>query len=328
MQVSVIGAGGIGSAIAAYLARAGNKVTLVFKEKAEADAVRAQGLHVTGVQTFTAFVDVLEWPATIPCSDLLVVAVKTYNTREALRCAVDVSVGVALSVQNGLEKEEVLAEFLPKETITGSVIEVTAMKQGERCIFNPSTVLSHIGELDGRDSRRMVEIACLLTEAGIPTQPSLIIRSIEWTKTCQWIATSLLSVMTGYSYPFIFTTPWLCPLFVELARECAAVASAEGASIVEAPSLFVHQLVGSSTEEATAWLQKKGKQLLAEWGTEYQASMLVDVEKGSRTEFDDIVGYIIGKARRRKIQTPALDFAVRQVGRYVGSTLGADMRAS
>jgi len=36
MQVSVIGAGGIGSAIAAYLARAGNEVTLVFKEKDDA----------------------------------------------------------------------------------------------------------------------------------------------------------------------------------------------------------------------------------------------------------------------------------------------------
>jgi 2-dehydropantoate 2-reductase len=323
MHVSVIGAGGIGSAIAAYLARAGNKVTLVFKEKAEANAVRAEGLQVTGVQTFTAFVDVLEWPAPIPQSDLLVVAVKTYSSREALRCAANVPVGVALSAQNGLEKEEVLAEFVPKANITGSVIEVTAMKQGERCILNPSTDLSHVGELDGRDSRRTGEIASLFTEAGIPTKPSLIIRSIEWTKTCQWIAISLLSVMTGYAYPFIFTTSWLCPLFIELARECAAVASAEGARIVEAPSLFLHHLVGSSTEDATAWLQEKGRQILAEWGAEYRASMLVDVENGSRTEFDDIVGYILKKARQRRIPTPALEFAIRQVSRYVGSTLGA-----
>ena len=328
MQVSVIGAGGIGSALAAYLARAGNKVTLVFREKDEADRVRAQGLQVTGVQTFTGFVEVLEWPALIPDSDLLIVAVKTYDSREALRSAAGVSVGVALSAQNGLQKEGTLAEHLGNETVIGSVIEVTAIKQGEGRVFNPSIQLSHIGELDGRDSRRVKDTASLLTEAGIPTQSSFVIRSIEWTKTCQWIATSLLSVMSGYAYPFIFSTPWLSPFFVEIVRECATVASAEGARIVEAPSLFLHQLIDSSKEEASSWLQEKGKQLMAEWGTEYRASMLVDVERGSRTECDDVVGYVVRKARQRKIPTPALDFAVRQVSRYLASTPDADAENS
>jgi 2-dehydropantoate 2-reductase len=321
MRVSVIGAGGIGSAIAAYIARAGHNVTLVFKQKEEANAVRAKGLHVTGPQTFIAHVNVVEWPTPIPASDLLVVAVKTYDTREALSCASGVSVDTAMSAQNGLQKEEVLAELLSPIAVVGSVIEVTAMNRGGGFIHNPDISLSHVGELDGRDSNRITEIVRVFSEAGIPAVSSPAIRSMEWTKACQWIATSLVSVMTGYAYPRIFATPWLSPLFVEIVRDCAKVAGAEGARIAEAPSLFVDRIVATPSREACMWLHEKGRLMAATWGSDYKASMLLDVENQSKTEFDDIVGYVLRKARQHRIVTPALDFAVRQVRRYLGPPL-------
>lgn len=324
MRVSVIGAGGIGSAIAAYLARAGHDVTLVFKLKEEANAVRAHGLRLTGVQTFTAQVNAVEWPTPIPPSDLLIVAVKAYDTREALRSASGVPVNMALSAQNGLQKEEALQELLGQERVIGAVIEVTAMNQGGGSIFNPDISLSHIGELQGNVSFRVRELAQIFTEAGIPTNPATEIRSIEWTKACQWIATSLLSVMSGYSYPLIFSTDWLSPLFVEIVRECVAVACADGAHVVGAPSLFVNRLMDTPTEKACAWLQEKGRQVATTWGARYKASMLLDAERGIKTEFDEIVGYVFRKARERKVETPALDFAIRQVRKHVGSALGAN----
>lgn len=324
MQVSVIGAGGIGSAVAAYLAHSGHKVTLVFKQKEEARVVRTKGLRVTGVQSFTTQVDVVEWPAFIPPSELLVVAVKAYDTWEALRSVSGVPVRMALSLQNGLQKEEMLTDALGEQCVLGSVIEVTAMNQGQGCIFNPDISLSHIGELNGDRSPRAVELARIFTESGIPTQPSTEIRSVEWTKVCQWIATSLISVMTGYPYPLIFSTDWLSPLFVQIVRECAAVARASGARVVEAPSLFVNHLVDSPTKEACEWLHQKGRLLADRWGRHYKASMLLDVERGSRTEFEEIVGYVLRTARARHVETPALDFATRQVRQYVGSTLGAN----
>lgn len=324
MQVSVIGAGGIGSAIAAYLAASGHKVALVFKEKKEAHAVRSGGLRVAGVRSFTAPVEVIEWPSPIPPSDLLVLAVKTYDTREALRSALGVPVSMALSAQNGPQKEEALTNVLGAQCVVGAVIEVTATNQSEGRISNPDISLSHIGEMDGRESLRVKELARIFTEAGIPTQPSTEIRSVEWTKTCQWIATSLLSVMTGYSYSLIFSTEWLSPLFVQIVRECAAVARENGARAVEAPSLFVHHLLEGTSDKACGWLHQKGRRLAESWGAQYKASMLLDVEKRSRTEFDEIVRYVSAIARERCIETPALDFAIRQVRNYINSTLGAD----
>ena len=324
MQVSVIGAGGIGSAVAAYLAHSGHRVALVFKQEEEAHAVRGQGLRIEGVRSFTAQVDVVEWPALIPPSDLLIMAVKAYDTREALHSVSGVPVKMALSLQNGLQKEETLTDALGEQCVLGSVIEVTAMNQGQGYIFNPDISLSHIGELNGVISSRAVELARIFTESGIPTQPSAEIRSVEWTKVCQWTATSLISVMTGYPYPLIFSTDWLSPLFIQMVRECVAVARASGARVVEAPSLFVNRLVDVPTKEACEWLHQKGRQLADSWGGHYKASMLLDVERVSRTEFEEIVGYVLRTARARRVETPALDFATRQVRQYVGSTLGTN----
>lgn len=321
MRISIIGAGGIGSALAAYLARAGHSVTLVFKDRHDASSARANGLQMTGAQSFLTTVNVVEWPALIPASDLAVLAVKTYDTRDALRCAAGVPINMAISAQNGLQKEEILAENLGRECVVGSVIEVTAMRRRDGTIFSPDVSLSHIGEANGADSPRVRDLARTLSESGLPAKPAAAIRSIQWTKACQWIATSLLSVMSGYPYPFIFSTDWLAPLFVEIVRNCAAVARAEGAHIVDEPSFFVNRLLDIPTPKASAWLHEKGTQIAAIWGARYKASMLLDVENGARTEFDDLVGYVVVKARQHEIETPALDFAIRQVRNYVGSKL-------
>jgi 2-dehydropantoate 2-reductase len=321
MRISIIGAGGIGSALAAYLARAGHSVTLVFKDKRDADSVRANGLHMTGGQSFLTKVDVIEWPALIPASDLAVLAVKTYDTRDALRCAVGIPIKMAISAQNGLQKEEILAEYLGRECVIGSVVEVTAMRRRDGTIFSPDVSLSHIGETNGADSPRVRYLARTLSQSGLAAKPAAAIRSVQWTKACQWTATSLLSVMSGYPYPFIFSTDWLAPLFVEIVRNCAAVARAEGAHIADEPSFFVDRLLDIPIPKACAWLHKKGTQIAATWGARYKASMLLDVESGARTEFDDLVGYIVLKAQQHDIETPALDFAIRQVRNYIGSTL-------
>jgi 2-dehydropantoate 2-reductase len=265
MEVCVIGAGGIGSAMAAYLSRAGHTVTLVYKHEEEAAAVRKNGLSLVGVQSFNVRPNVTVWPEPIPDCDLLVVAVKTYDTEEALHVAKGASAGVILSAQNGVQKEKVIGRVLGNDSVLGAVIEVSGLNRGNGQIFSPHVDPSHIGELDGSISPRVKSIAQIFTDAGMPAQPTTRILDTEWTKTCQWIATSVMSVMTGYYYPGIFLTKWLSPLFVEIVRDCAKVAEADGAKIIEAPSLFVRRLLAENRGEAYAWLQRKGRAMATKW---------------------------------------------------------------
>jgi len=316
MQVCVLGAGGIGSSIAAYFSRAGHNVTLVYKNEEEAAAVRKKGLSLAGIQNFNARPNVSVWPERIPDCDLLVIAVKTYDTEEALQAAKGATAGLILSAQNGVQKEKVIASVLGRDSLVGAVIEISGLNGGNGQIFHPHLEPSHIGELDGSISPRVRSIAHAFTEAGMPARATTRILDTEWTKTCQWAATSVMSVMTGYCYPRIFLAKWLNPLFVEIVRDCAKVAEADGAQIIEAPSLFVRRLLVKNQSEACAWLQRKGRAMAAKW-KDYRASMLLDIERGSRTEFPDIVGYVRETAQRYDVQTPALDFAIRQVSRYL-----------
>ncbi len=311
--MSVVGAGGIGGALGAYLARAGHDVTLVYRREEEARTVRERGLRVSGKSEFTARVDTRVWPQKVPPSDLLVAAVKTYGTREALRVAEGVPVGTAISVQNGLQKEDVLGEILGPEVVLGSVVMITAAKGERGRVHHADLDRSHVGETDGTVSERARRIAETFTRAGLPTEAVRGYRSVEWTKTCQWIATSSLSVISGYRYPLVFSTPWLQPLFVQIVRECSAVAGADGAGIVEVPGLFVHNLSGKPDGEARDWLHRAGAALEEGPMRDYRASMLLDLEKGSPTEFEDVAGYVLAKAREHGVETPALDTAARLV---------------
>jgi 2-dehydropantoate 2-reductase len=318
MNITVVGAGGIGSAIAAYLYRAGHDVSLVFKDKDDARAVREKGIRVFGRDTFSARVRVLECPAVIPASDLLIVAVKSFDTAEALATAVNVPIGMAISVQNGLQKEALIRKKLSDGVVVGSVIQLTAVNRGGGNIFHPGLTPSFVGEISGAVTERCVHLARTLTTAGIPTDVNSDIKSIEWTKMCQWVSTSLLAVMTGSSYSTMFGHGWLMPLFVELVRECAAVAQADGANVFSAPGLFVRDVISAKTEGACSLVSKLGTELQSDW-KDYRASMLLDIERGVRTEFDDIVGYVTRKAAEHRIDTPALQFAIRQVSRYLPS---------
>jgi 2-dehydropantoate 2-reductase len=316
--VTVVGAGGIGSAVAALLAKAGHEVTLVFKIQEDAAKVRKGGLRLKGAVSFETQVNVLEWPSPLPSADLLIVGVKTYDTGVALAGARGSRFDAVVSAQNGLQKEETIAKLLGRNDITGAIIQITATNRGGGEILVSDIWPSFIGDIKGGISGPVRKLAETFTSAGIPTELTDSIRSVEWTKTSQWIATSVLSVITGYAYPLVFSTPWLTPLFVEIVRECAAVAKADGAEIIDVPNVFVETLLKKSGPEACTWLEEKAAAFDQNWRN-YRAAMLLDVEGGRQTEFQDVIGYVCSKASRAGIATPALDFVVRLVNHIIRS---------
>lgn len=60
------------------------------------------------------------------------------------------------------------------------------------------------------------------------------------------------------------------------------------------------------------------------WGAAYRASILLNIDKGSKSEYEEIVGYVFRKARQHSVKTPALDFAVRHLGHIVEPELGGE----
>ena len=105
MKIVILGAGALGSIIGAHLARAGEDVIIIARGE-RAAYLQQHGITLTGLADFTVPVTVTTQPQTVREADVLVVAVKTYDTDRALEGVRQLTVGSALSIQNGVLKDE------------------------------------------------------------------------------------------------------------------------------------------------------------------------------------------------------------------------------
>ena len=128
MRIVILGAGGIGSIVAAYFGRAGHDVTLIARGE-HLRATRERGIRVTGLADFTAPVTVAE-SADGAC-DAFILATKTPDTRRALAAVAGLRPALSLSLQNGVAKDRVLAEtFVPVAGAT-TMVGATRTAPGE-----------------------------------------------------------------------------------------------------------------------------------------------------------------------------------------------------
>src|SRR4051812_8342240 len=98
MHVAILGAGALGSILAAHLARAGYDVTLLARGD-RARHLAENGLTLTGLASFTVPVRILTDPSHLTAADLLILTVKTYDTQSALAGVAHAKVTTAFSIQ-------------------------------------------------------------------------------------------------------------------------------------------------------------------------------------------------------------------------------------
>jgi ketopantoate reductase len=122
MRFVILGAGALGSIIAGHLARAGEDVMVVARGD-RAGYLRQHGITITGLADFTISCPVITDPMALRGADVLIVAVKTYDMAAALAPLRHLEVATVLSIQNGVLKNEQLAEtFGPEKTVGAATL--------------------------------------------------------------------------------------------------------------------------------------------------------------------------------------------------------------
>lgn len=229
MNVVIVGAGAIGGTIGAYLARAGQTVRLVDRDAAHVAAMRERGLTIRGfAETFTVPVDTRTPDAVSGRLDVVLLAVKSQHTREALSSIAPLLApnGAVVSLQNGL-CERIIAEVVGPDRTVGSFVNFSAdyLEPGVISYGGPGSL--YLGELDGRMSDRLHTLQQLLSPWGqVTVTPN--IWGYLWGKigyANMLFATALADetmadVIDRYR-----------PLMVELAAEIYAVAVREGIAV-------------------------------------------------------------------------------------------------
>src|SRR5689334_17423044 len=145
-EFALLGAGALGSIIGAHLARAGHSVVMLARGQRGAQ-VGKHGLTLTGIAEFSQPARVLMDPGLLRSVDTLIVATKTPGTADALSRLRHVDLGVALSVQNGPVKNELLSAIFGPERVLGALADTSGEMLSDGRVLFTRNVNILIGEL-------------------------------------------------------------------------------------------------------------------------------------------------------------------------------------
>jgi 2-dehydropantoate 2-reductase len=312
MKIVILGAGALGSLFGAHLAQAGEDVTLIARE-ARAKAIQEHGVTVNGLANFTAPVHVTARPQELQHADALLVTVKTYDTGPALDSVAHLRVGSALSVQNGLVKNEQLARHFGWENTLGAAAHISAEVLPAGTVRFTANEWLSIGELPAGLSTRVETLVAALSRAGIQAETSPQIASVEWTKyvvNISWMALSALSRMETYR---IFKHADLAWMAATLTREAAQLPATLGIPLLDKGAFSAKTLSTVPFEEAVANFRQVGEQMEARGATAHKVSILQDLERGRRLEFDEMFGYAVRKGAELGVSLPTVEVCYRLI---------------
>ena len=292
MRIIFVGVGALGSYFGGALAEAGHDVTLLIRNKAHRDAIRADGLilHRDGVEARIDPVVVdTETAGDAGIADIVIVFTKTGATKAALQSATPV-IGPdtrLVTVQNGLGNAEALAAFVPMD----QVIYGTTMAPGD--MVAPGVVSTHGSHVtqfraagDNPLTAKMADdLAAMLSAAGIDTRVNPDVDRVIWAKVAFNCAMNSLCALLDTSPGPLLDSGEMKALVTATIMEGCDVAAAVG---VEVDRDGVRRTLDMVHREHR----------------EHVPSMLVDFRNRQPTEIGSLNGAVVALGARHGLPTP------------------------
>jgi 2-dehydropantoate 2-reductase len=307
--VLVVGAGSLGSVYGARLSQGGARVQLYAREEHARTIEAAGGVVVERGDEVKLVPLRAEWRADrIEPAGTVIVLTKAPDTEAALAGLEHVRGGIelAVSLQNGVEKDDVLARWCGAEAVVGGVSMVggTLLEPGRVAhTFDGGTIL---GELPRGRSERVEQLAAALAAGGLTAVVSDDVRAVEWAKLVHASPTMAVPALVRLPLHACLTYEPLAALYVTLVREGIAIAAAEGIEVDDGPVGYpVRQIASAPDDQAVALVRERGRALEVAGLTEIRVSMLQSIERGRRTEVDAIHGFLVREAARLDVDAPA-----------------------
>ena len=305
MKILILGAGAVGGYWGARLHQAGVDTTFMLREK-RAEKVRKEGLVVKSPKG-DAVVPVKVVTKGGPNGaieggpyDVVVLACKAYDLDSAMD-SIASAVGpntTIVPMLNGHAHFATLDARFGADKVAGGLARISGMLGPNGEILHSGASGVSFGERDGKPARpALVDLDAACKKAGIEGGINANINQDLWDK---WIMLATIagmcSSMRGNVGDVMETEDGAAIMLETLAESCK-VATAEG----HAPSDKV--LTGLQT-------------MLTTKGSKAVASILGDMEKGGAAEGKQIVGDMLGRARKHGIAAPNLRYAYAHLQAY------------
>jgi 2-dehydropantoate 2-reductase len=307
---AVIGAGSVGLGLAASLAVAGQRVTLLARSGSLAalrdSAITVSGMH--GEHTLPAGTIAIEdagrpSDATRAC-DMLVVSTKAHDIEAALSpfAGAGPAPAAVLSMHNGLGASEAIRAVLGAEIpVYASAMMIGRERQGlAHVAIKAAASPIMTGPLLG-DATATLERFVAAAQAGfLPIRIDPAIRDTVLFKLLFNTCMNPTGALTGLTYGALISHPRTLALIERLAEETLAVLSAEfGYRPAESGAAYARNILAPAVLARSAG---------------HRSSMLQDIEAGRRTEIDSLNGAVARLGRKHGIATPTHDALIDLVG--------------
>jgi len=300
VKILILGAGAVGGYWGARLTQAGSDVTFLLRDK-RAALVKANGLVVKSPKgDFVVSPKVVTSGGEGGPYDMVILACKAYDLDSAMD-AVAPAVGpdtTIVPMLNGHAHFATLDARFGATRVAGGLARISGMLGPDGEIRHSGASGVSFGERDGKPARAaLVALDAACKKAGIDGGLNADINQDLWDKWVMLGAIASMCASLRGTVGDIVAAEEGAALMRETLDECCRVAAASG----HAPSAKVRSAIETS---------------LTTPGAKTVASILGDMEKGGAVEAHQIVGDMLGRARKLGVAAPNLRFAYAHLQAY------------
>lgn len=288
-HVLMVGAGSVGGFFGAHMAKNNPNVSFLLRPTTLA-AVKQNGLTIRSANgSFTVHPPAADDPRNLPKPDLIILSVKAYDLDEVMTQLEPVFTDqtVILTLQNGVDTEDRLISRFQRDCVVGGVAFIYSKIAAPGVIDHYKKGAVAIGEMMGHKSPRLLAIAEIFKQAGIPCQLTDDVRRSKWEKMCWNCVFNPLTVLIDDKVAKALDRPEMLRVIHQIVEEVAAVSAA-----VKVP------LAPDMAEKVVRWTQEI---------RDIHTSMYDDWKAGRPTEIDYLNGYVAKLGHERGIPTPLND---------------------
>jgi len=289
-RFAVVGAGPVGCIVAAFLSKGGYDVSLCDVVPELIQPALEPGIIIEGAvnlrQTVTRVFTHIDDLAVDP-PEVIIITVKAHAL-PLLASAIEAFYTDGMYIvswQNGIDTEMELARVLGKKPVMRAVVNYGCGLITPGHVRMPFHHPPHyVQELDPVSAPAAVATAQALSNCGLTTFHTQDIVSMVWRKSILNACMNPVCAVTGKTMAQAMNDPIVFQIIDALVKECVKVARANEISL--GWDFYPYSM---------EYMKKAGH---------HKPSMLMDIEKGRRTEIDFINGMFVKYGTQAGIETP------------------------
>lgn len=301
MRIAIMGSGGIGGYLGARLAHGSEDVVFIARG-AHLEAMQRSGLRLKSQlgDIVLSRVSATGAPAEIGAVDVVIFAVKLYDTESAAKAMVPL-VGPAtrvVTLQNGIDSVDTLARFVPRSQVVGGATYISARLEAPGLIVHAGAVTRVVV---GSPTDPVIETwrDISLRAGGIDLETVEDVEQVLWSKFVTVSAFSGATSLMRAGVGAIMNDPQ-CVMFLEQLRD-------EGAAVASAAQ---HPLPHDYPERTMS--------LWRSFPPETRSSMANDLAQGRPLELTWLSGRVQALGSELGVPTPGHTAVYRALHLYAG----------